>query len=83
MVCLFRTFLSTVLKACSVPSLMYWEQTRLSPLFFTPEIESLGEKELLHNILPKFGACRLQLINLTFSNVFLIPTEVLSSPWFV
>ena len=33
-------------------------------------------KELLHNILPKFGACRFQLINLTFFNVFQIPSEV-------
>ena len=54
---------------------MYLQQTRLLPQFFTPEIELLGEKELLHNILPKFGACRLQLINLTFSNAFLIQSE--------
>ena len=41
---------------------MNWQQTKPWPQFFTPEIELLGEKELLHNILPKFGACRLQLI---------------------
>ena len=43
---------------------------------FTPEIELLGKKELLHNILPKFGACRFQLLNLAFSNPFLIRSEV-------
>ena len=35
---------------------------KLLPQCFTPEIELLGEKELLRNILPKFVACRLQLI---------------------
>ena len=55
---------------------MYWQQTKLLPQVFTPEIELLGEKELLHNILPKFGACRLQLINFTFFNAFLIRSEV-------
>ena len=55
---------------------MYWQQTKLLPQFFTPEIELLSEKELLYNILPKFGACRLQLINLTFFNAFLIRSEV-------
>ena len=49
----------------------------------TPKIELLGEKELLHNILPKFGACQLQLINLTFFNAFLIRSEVLNFPGFV
>ena len=55
---------------------MFWQQAKLLPQFFPPEIELLGEKELLDNILPKFGACRLQLINLTFFNVFLIRSEV-------
>ena len=55
---------------------MYWQQTKLLPQFFTPEIELLGEKELLHNILPKFGACCLQLINFTFFNAFLVRSEV-------
>ena len=55
---------------------MYWKQAKLLPQFFTPEIELLGEKELLNNILPKFGACRLQLINFTFFNAFLIRSEV-------
>ena len=55
---------------------MYWQETKLLPQFFTPEIELLGEKELLHNILPKSGACRLQLINLVFFNAFLIRSEV-------
>ena len=55
---------------------MYWQQTRLLPQFFTPELELLGEEELLHNIFPKFGACRLQLINVTFFNAFLIRSEV-------
>ena len=55
---------------------MYWQQTKLLPQFFTPEIELLGEKELLHNSLPKFGACYLQLTNFTFSNAFLIRSEV-------
>ena len=39
---------------------------KLLPQFFTPEFELPSEKEPLHNILPKFGACRLQLINLAF-----------------
>ena len=55
---------------------MYWQQKKLLPQFFAPEIELLGEKELLYNILPKFGACRLQLINLIFFNAFLIRSEV-------
>ena len=55
---------------------MYWQQTKLLPHFFTPEIELLGEKELLHNILPKFNACHFQLINLTFLNAFLIYINV-------
>ena len=80
---LISNFLSMVLKVCSIPSLMYLQQRRLLPQFFTPEIELLGGKAPLHNILPKFGACHLQLINLTFSNAFLIRPEVLSSPGFV
>ena len=55
---------------------MYWQQAELLPQFFTPEIELLGEKELLHNILPNFGACSLQLINLTFFNAFFIPSSL-------
>ena len=55
---------------------MYWQQTKLLPQFFTPEIELLGQKELLHYVLPKFGACRLQLIHFTFFNAFLIRSEV-------
>ena len=55
---------------------MYLQQTRLLPQLFTLEIELLGEKKLLHNILSKFGACRLQLITLTFSNAFFIRSEV-------
>ena len=61
---------------CSIPSLMCWHQTRLLPQFFTPDIELLGEKELLHNMFPTFGACCSQLINLTFFNVFLIQSGV-------
>ena len=53
-------------KVCSVPSLMYWQQTDFLPLYFTPKFQLLGEKEPLHNILPKPGPCSLQLINLTF-----------------
>ena len=56
---------------------MYWQQAELLPQFFTVEIELLGEKELLHNILPKFCACHLQLINGTFFNAFLIRSKVL------
>ena len=55
---------------------MYWQQTKLLPQFFIPEFELLGKKELLHNIFPKFGACHLQLINLTFFNAFLIQSKV-------
>ena len=62
---------------------MYWQQTKLLPQFFTPEIELLGEKELLHNILPKFGACLLQLINLTSFNALLIQSEVFKFSGFV
>ena len=60
----------------STPYLMYLQQTKLLPQIFAHEIELLAEKELLHNILPKFGACRLQLINLTFFHAFLIRSEV-------
>ena len=38
-------------------------------------------KKNLHNILPKFGACRLQLINLTFFNAFPIRSEVFEFSW--
>ena len=55
---------------------MYWQQTKLLPQFFIPEFELLGKKELLHNIFPKFDACHLQLINLTFFNAFLIQSKV-------
>ena len=55
---------------------MYWQQTRLLRQFFTPELELLAEKELLHNILSTFGAYRLQLPNLTLFNAFLIRSEV-------
>ena len=51
-------------------------QTKLLLQFFTPEFKLLGEKALLNNIFPKFGACHLQLINLTFFNVFLILPKV-------
>ena len=73
---LILNFLPTVLELCSIASLMYCQQTKLSPQFLTPQCELLGEKEPFHNILPKFGACRLQLINPTFLNVFLIRSEV-------
>ena len=55
---------------------MYWQQAKLLAQFFTPEIELLGEKELLHNILPKFCACRFQLIDLAFFNALLIRSEL-------
>ena len=55
---------------------MYWQETKIFLQFFTFEIDLLGDKELLHNILPKFGVCLLQLINLTFFNLFLIRSEV-------
>lgn len=43
---------------------------------FTSKFELLGGKVLLHNILPKFDACRFQLINLNFVNASLIRSEV-------
>ena len=70
--------LLTVVKVCSTPSLMYWQQTKLLPQFSTLEFESLDGNEILHNVLPKYVACRLQLINLTFFNAFLIRSEVLN-----
>ena len=70
--------LLTVVKVCSIPSLMYWQQTKLLPQFSTLEFESLDGNEILHNVLPKYVACRLQLINLTFFNAFLIRSEVLN-----
>ena len=84
MIPLFRIFLSTILKASSIPSLMYWQQTKILPQYFTPELELLGEEELLHNILPKFGACRMKLINLTSFLMRLSPDQnFLSFPGFV
>ena len=63
---------------------MYWQQARFLPYFFTLEIELLDEIELLYNILPKFGVCRLQLINFNFFNAFHIRSEVfLGFPGFV
>ena len=64
MVTRISNFLATVLKVCSVPSLIYWQQVKFLPQFSTPEFELLAEKEYLHNILPKFDACRLQLLDL-------------------
>ena len=55
---------------------MYWQQIKLLSQFFTLEFELLGEKEVLHNILSKFGVSYFQLINLTFFNAFLIRPEV-------
>ena len=84
MIPLFRVFLSTILKVCFIPSLMYWQQTKLLPQHFIPELELLGEKELLHNILPKVGACRMKLINLTSFLMRLSPDpKILSFPGFV
>ena len=57
---------------------MYWQQTKLLPQFSTLEFESLDGNEILHNVLPKYVACRLQLINLTFFNAILIRSEVLN-----
>ena len=70
--------LLTFVKVCSIPSLMYWQQTKLLPQFSTLEFESLDGNEILHNVLSKYVACRLQLINLTFFNAFLIRSEVLN-----
>ena len=69
---LISKFLLTVFEVWPIPSLMYWQQAKVLPLFFTPEFELPDEKELLHNILPKFGACRLQLMSSIFFNAFLI-----------
>ena len=44
---------------------MYWQRQTFATIFYS-EFELPSEKEPLHNILPKFGACRLQLINLAF-----------------
>ena len=73
---LISNFLLTVLKVCPILSLMYWQQTKLLLQFFTLEFELLGENELLHNILRKFGACHLELINLNYFNAFLIRSKV-------
>ena len=76
--------LSTILKVCFIPSLMYWQKTKLLPQYFIPELELLGDKELSHNILPKFGACRMKLINLTSFLMRLSPDpKILSFPGFV
>ena len=66
------TLISNCFESMCYAFLMYWQQARLLKQFFTPEIELLGENELLHNILHEFGACHLQLVNLTFLNAFLI-----------
>ena len=79
MVPLFRM----VFKVCYITSLMYWQQTRFLLQLLTPDFELLGERELLHNVLPKFGTCHLQLITLTFFNAFFIQSEVLSFPGFL
>ena len=60
----YSKFLLTLLKVCSIPSLMYRQKTKILPQCFIPKSELLGEKELLYNILSKFGVCCLQLINL-------------------
>ena len=57
---------------------MYWQQTKLLPQFSTLEFESLDGNEILHKVLPTYVACRLQLINLTLFNAFLIRSEVLN-----
>ena len=43
--------LPKVSELCSITSLMYWQQTRLLPQYFTPQFELLGEKELFHDTL--------------------------------
>ena len=73
---LISNFLLRVLKVCFISFLMYLQQTKLLPQLFVPDFELLGEKKVLHNIHPKFGACRLQLVNLTFLKVFLIRSKV-------
>ena len=73
---LISNFLLRVLKVCFISFLMYLQQTKLLPQLFVPDFELLGEKKVLHNIHPKFGACRLQLVNLTFLKVFLIWSKV-------
>ena len=64
---------------------MYWQQTKLLPQFFTPEFELLGEKELLHNIFPKYYVCRLQLLNSIILNAICFPfnAKCLSFPGFI
>ena len=73
---LISNFLLRVLKVCFISSLMYSQQTKLLSQLFVPDFELLGEKKVLHNIHPKFGACCLQLVNVTFLNVFLIRFKV-------
>ena len=67
---LISNFLLGVFKVHSISSLMYWQQGKRFNFFFFSELELLSEKELLHNILPKFCACHLQLIS------FLIRSKV-------
>ena len=55
---------------------MYWKRKNPLSQFFTLKFELLGGKELLGNILPRFGTYRLQLINLTFFIAFPIGSEV-------
>ena len=73
---LISNFLLRVLKVCFISSLMYSQQTKLLSQLFVPDFELLGEKKVLHNIHPKFGACCLQLVNVTFLKVFLIRSKV-------
>ena len=73
---LISNFLLRVLKVCFISSLMYSQQTKLLSQLVVPDFELLGEKKVLHNIHPKFGACCLQLVNVTFLKVFLIRSKV-------
>ena len=50
---------------------------------FYSQFGLLGEKEPLHNILSKFGAFRLQLIDLNLLMRFSFDPKFLSFPWFV
>ena len=52
-------------------------------IFFSPEFQLLAEKELLHNILFKSGACHLQLRNLIILMRFSFDPKFLSFPEFV
>ena len=55
---------------------MYSQQKKLLSQLFVLDFELLGEKKVLHNILPKFCPCRLQLVSMTFLKVFLIRSKV-------